>query len=188
MTSDNYEFRIFDFHIYNKTEEVESESDYSDDGKGKKYKPPPQKTFTVQMFGKNVSGESCSITVCDFKPFFYVKVGDNWGEREKTAFFTHLKGKVGKYHENNIVSVKIAHHKKLYGFDAGKKNTFLLIKFENIQAMNKVKNMWYDEERRLLADGYHVSINGKTCKTEVFESFIPPLLRFFHISNMCLSH
>ena len=50
--------------------------------------------------------------------------------------------------------------------------------------MNKVKNMWYDEERRLLADGYHVSINGKTCKTEIFESFIPPLLRFFHISNM----
>ena len=36
--------------------------------------------------------------------------------------------------------------------------------------MNKVKNMWYDEGRRLLADGYHVSINGKTCKTEIFES------------------
>ena len=179
MTTDNYEFRIFDFHIYNKIEEVDSEDDENN-----KYKPPPQKTFTVQMFGKNVDGKSCSITVCDFKPFFYVKVGDKWGEREKTMFVTHLKKKVGKYHENNIVSVKIVHHKKLYGFDAGKKNTFLLIKFENIQAMNKAKNVWFDEDRRLLADGYHVSINGKPCKTEIFESFIPPLLRFFHISNM----
>ena len=188
MTSDNYEFRIFDFHLYNKVDEIDS--DNSDDGNttgykdDKKYKPPPQKTFAVQMFGKNVAGESCSITVSDFKPFFYVKVGDNWGEREKLAFFSHLKSKVGKYHENNIVSVQIVRHKKLYGFDAGKKNTFLLIKFENIQAMNRAKNLWYDEERRLLADGYHVSINRKTCKTEIFESFIPPLLRFFHISNM----
>ena len=60
MTTDNYEFRIFDFHIYNKIEEVDSEDDENN-----KYKPPPQKTFTVQMFGKNVDGKSCSITVCD---------------------------------------------------------------------------------------------------------------------------
>ena len=68
----------------------------------------------VKMF------QNRSITVCDFKPFFYVKL-ETTGVKKKDAFFTHLKGKVGKYHENNIVSVKIAHRKKLYGFDAGKK-------------------------------------------------------------------
>jgi DNA polymerase elongation subunit (family B) len=183
MTSDNYEFRIFDFHLYNKIEDAESESDNSEDGK-RKYKPPPQKTFTVQMFGKNAEGQSCSITVSDFKPFFYIKVSDKWGEREKMMFHTHLRQQVGKYHQNNIVSTKIVRHKKLYGFDAGKKNTFIQINFENIQAMNKAKNIWYDDERRLLADGYYISILGTPCKTEIYESFIPPLLRFFHILDM----
>ena len=184
--TDNYEFRIFDFHIYNKVEEVESDSEHSDEGnpKFRKQKGYPQKTFAVQIFGKNTQGKSCSITVSDFKPFFYVKVGDNWGEREKNMFAAHLKKELGKYHENNIVRIKIVRHKKLYGFDAGKKNTFIQIRFENIQAMNKAKNLWYDDERRLLSDGYYISILGKPCKTEIYESFIPPLLRFFHILDM----
>ena len=81
--TDNYEFRIFDFHIYNKIEEVESDSEHSDEGnpKFRKKKEYPQKTFAVQIFGNNAEGKSCSITVSDFKPFFYVKVGDKWGER-----------------------------------------------------------------------------------------------------------
>ena len=80
-------------------------------------------------------------------------------------FAAHLKKELGKYHENNIVRIKIVRHKKLYGFDAGKKNTFVQIRFENIQAMNKAKNLWYDDERRLLSDGYYISILGKPCKT-----------------------
>jgi DNA polymerase elongation subunit (family B) len=181
----DYDFRIFDFHLYNKTESSESDGDDSSSGDGN-YKPKkyPKNLFTVQMFGKNEQGESCSITVADFKPFFYVKVGDNWGEKEKQSFMFTMKGKLGKYHEKNIVSCKIVKHKKLYEFDAGKQNTFLLIKFDNLQALNKMKNFWYDSERRLLVDGFYVSVGGKPVKTEIYESFIPPLLRFFHILNI----
>ena len=87
----NYEFRIFDFHIYNKTEEVSSsDDDSSTDGyKKKKYRPNAD-IFTIQMFGKNTEGESCSITVGDFKPFFFIKVGDTWGERERMDFTNHI--------------------------------------------------------------------------------------------------
>jgi DNA polymerase elongation subunit (family B) len=179
----NYEFRIFDFHIYNKSEAVSSSDDESFDGKYKN-KSYPTNMFTIQMFGKNVDGESCSITVNDFKPFFYIKVGDSWGEREKIAFISHIKSKIGKYHENNIVDAKLVKHKKLYEFDAGKKNTFIYISFENLQALNKTKNIWYDDERKLLIDGYYARINGKMVKTEIYESFIPPLLRFFHILDI----
>uniref|UniRef100_A0A6C0FFL7 DNA-directed DNA polymerase n=1 Tax=viral metagenome TaxID=1070528 RepID=A0A6C0FFL7_9ZZZZ len=181
----NYEFRIFDFHIYNKTEEVSSsDDDSSTDGyKKKKYRPNAD-IFTIQMFGKNTEGESCSITVGDFKPFFFIKVGDTWGERERMDFTNHIKTKIGKYHENNIVETKLVKHKKLYEFDAGKKNTFMRISFENLQALNKAKNIWYDESRKLLVNGYHVRISGKVVKTEIYESFIPPLLRFFHILDI----
>ena len=178
-----HDFRIFDFHIYNQTDDASDESVDSGAADGWK-KKPPKSTFTVQMFGKNETGESCSITVGDFKPFFYVKVGNDWGEREKTLFMVEMKRKIGKYHENNIVSCEIVHHKKLYEFDGGKEHTFLLFTFENLQALNKLKNVWYDSERRLLVDGFFCRIDGKPVKTEIYESFIPPLLRFFHILNI----
>ena len=34
--------------------------------------------FKIQMFGLNEDGETYSIIVKDFTPFFYVKVGKNW--------------------------------------------------------------------------------------------------------------
>jgi len=179
----DYDFRIFDFHLYNKTADQESSDDDSS-GDGYKKKSPTKNLFTVQMFGKNEAGESCSITVGDFKPFFYVKVGDNWGEGEKMSFISAMKHKLGTYHQDNLISCDIVHHKKLYEFDDGKKNTFLLCKFENLQALNKMKNLWYDSERRLLVGGFYISILGRPTKTEIYESFIPPLLRFFHIRNI----
>lgn len=179
----DYDFRIFDFHLYNKAADQESSDDDSS-GDGYKKKSPTKNLFTVQMFGKNEAGESCSITVGDFKPFFYVKVGDNWGEGEKMSFISAMKHKLGTYHQDNLISCDIVRHKKLYEFDDGKKNTFLLCKFENLQALNKMKNLWYDSERRLLVGGFYISILGRPTKTEIYESFIPPLLRFFHIRNI----
>ena len=181
----DYDFRIFDFHLYNKAADQESsDDDSSGDGTKYKKKAPTKNLFTVQMFGKNEAGESCSITVGDFKPFFYVKVGDNWGEGEKISFVSAMRHKLGTYHQDNLISCDIVHHKKLYEFDDGKKNTFLLCKFENLQALNKMKNLWYDAERRLLVGGFYLSILGRPTKTEIYESFIPPLLRFFHIRNI----
>lgn len=181
----DYDFRIFDFHLYNKAADQDSSDDNSSsDGNKYKKNTPTKNLFTVQMFGKNEAGESCSITVGDFKPFFYVKVGDGWGESEKMCFVADMRRRLGSYHKDNLVSCDIVHHKKLYEFDDGKKNTFLLCKFENLQALNKMKNAWYDSERRLLVGGLYISIHSRPVKTEIYESFIPPLLRFFHIRNI----
>ena len=36
------------------------------------------KEFAIQMFALNEKGESASITVHGFNPFFFVKVGEDW--------------------------------------------------------------------------------------------------------------
>jgi len=73
----NPTFRLLDFQIKNEK------------GKGKKGRD--NKNFVIQMFGMNEAGETCSIFVTDFTPFFYVKVGDDWGKPQKKAFIRHLK-------------------------------------------------------------------------------------------------
>ena len=167
-------FRIFDFNVLNEKEQTDSSEDES-------YKVKKDNSkFVIQMFGINEHGESCSIIVENFKPFFYIKVDESWNQGTKTQFLSFIKKKIGKYYEDSICECKLIKKKKLYGFDGGKEHKFLFISFENIQAFNRAKNFWYDKNRKLLENG----LVWRTTQTYLYEANIPPLLRFFHIKNI----
>jgi DNA polymerase elongation subunit (family B) len=175
-------FRLFEFNIYNENT-AETSSDSGEEPAEKRvYKD--QNKFVIQMFGLDEEGKTCSIIVDDFKPFFYVKVGDNWSMDTKHSFLAFIKQKIGKYYENSITDCIIIKRKKLYGFDNGKEYKFIKFEFKNVTAMNKVKNLWYKQtngqERKLLPDGLVFS----GTHTYLYEANIPPLLRFFHIQDI----
>ena len=176
-------FRLLDFNIYDKVIEKELSSESGSDS-GEEYKVKRDvKQFVIQMFGINETGETFSVFVNDYKPFFYVKVGDDWTIDRKTEFLSHLKKKVGKYYENSICDCKIIKRHKLYGFDAGKEYKFVQLKFNNTSALNKVKNLYYENGqngRRLMDNGYVF----QDTHTYLYEANIPPLLRYFHIKEI----
>ena len=148
-------FRLFDFNIMDKMPEsyedqsdADSETDaYTGGNEGEEGPPSSSSTLTdqfiIQMFGVNEVGETCSIFVSDYRPFFYVLVTDSWSISTKTAFVTHLKKRIGKYYQNGILDAKLIKRKKLYGFDNGKEYKFVCIMFDNIRTFNKVKDLWY---------------------------------------------
>jgi DNA polymerase elongation subunit (family B) len=198
-----YIFRLFDFNIYNKPtpvdnydENSDTSDNSSDDNMG--FSKPninkyvDQNKFFIQMFGLDETGKTCSIIVENFKPFFYIKVADHWTIANKNEFLKHIQFKMGKYYENSIVECKLIKRKKLYGFDGGKEYKFIKFSFNNINAFNKAKNIWYtpyasatnkitmDEQHKLLKNGY-IFLNSETY---LYEANIPPLLRFFHIQNI----
>jgi DNA polymerase elongation subunit (family B) len=183
--------RLLDFNIYDEFVEKEASSggeNSSDNGSenGNEYKQKfkqDMKRFVIQMFGINEKGETFSLFVKDYKPFFYVKVGEDWTLGHKDEFLNHVKTKVGKYYENSICECKIIKRKKLYGFDGGKEHKFVLFKFNNTIVMNKVKNLFYENGkygRRLIEDGYKF----QNTSTYLYEANIPPLLRYFHIREI----
>ena len=183
-------FRLFDFNVYNKnTGEAEASSgDSEEDGERKERLDTAN--FIMQIFGINEEGETCSILVNDYKPFFYVKVDDNWSTSTKDMFLVHLKNVMGNYYKNSIVECKLIKRKRLYGFDGGKDYKFVMLKFNNMNAFNKAKKLWFREiqredgttELRLNSNGYRFTPTNT--KTELYESNIPPLLRFFHIQEI----
>lgn len=170
-------FRLYDFNIYNEKTDASSGSEEDD---VKKNANKDSGKFMIQMFGKNEHGESCSILAEGFKPFFYVKVDDSWSSASKNAFVAFVRGKLGKYYEQSLCECKLIKRRKLYGFDGGKEHKFLAFKFDNIQAFNKAKNLWYNSDRKLLKDGL---LYGGT-RTYLYEANIPPLLRLFHIRDI----
>ena len=182
-------FKLIDFHVYDDKGKKERERGKEGcsccaDGRCIKTKKEPPK-FTIQMFGVNEQGETCSITVDDYMPFFYVKVGDNWTDVEARALYTYLYKKMGDYHGISLHSADLVQHKKLYGFSAGKEHKFVKLTFKNVAAMSKVKRYWYDENNTLIKYKYTPTKDNKTYYLlEIYEGNIPPLLRYFHINNI----
>jgi len=147
--------------------------------------------FRIQMFGINEQGETCSIFVDDYHPFFYVKVADHWTNTTKSAFIRDIKKNMkSRYYENSILADKceIVEKRKLYGFDGGKNHKFVLLVFKNTTVMNRVKNLWFHDiytqrdgkTRALKPDGYSFA----NTSTYIYEANIPPILRFFHIQKI----
>lgn len=170
-------FRLFEFNVYD--EKVKT--DFSDVFK------KDNNEFTIQMFGINEMGETCSLFVKGYKPFFYVSVSDDWDISKKQMFINDLRERLGEYYEDSIVSATIIKRKKLYGFDAGKFHKFIQIKFNNEKAMKRAINFWYIETS--IATKYTKVLNtlgyefaGEYLK--IYESNIPPLLRLFHIKEI----
>ena len=167
-------FRLLDVNTYDYKEDDDSTSDNSGDSRSV--------PFHIQLFGLNEQGETASITITDYKPFFYVKVGDNWTPLTARTLFENVKKRVGKL-ANSILSVNLVDHNKLYGFSGGKKSRFVCFTFENIATFNRVKNLWYQydsetnqrKSKPFLFDGIIL---------QLYESNIPPLLRFFHIQTI----
>jgi DNA polymerase elongation subunit (family B) len=194
-------FRLIDFHVCDDIirDDLPSDEDGSDDaGSAAAYTSNfKEKQFVIQMFGINEKGETCSMFIRDFSPFFYIKIGDNWTRREVENLLKELRAKVGatsKYVANCILSAELMEYHKLYGFTGGKKDKFCKVTFKTMAAFNKVRNLWYSNDAggnggyygkrgddRPARKAFLVSQN---VKLELYESKIPPLLRYFHIYNI----
>jgi DNA polymerase elongation subunit (family B) len=186
----DYEYKLFEFNIYTRPAFCEDVSENSSEDENKKFseKIRDVNIFSIQMFGIDEQGNQCSIIVEDYKPFFYIKIPPSEIRTNFIRLFEgHIKTKIGHYYEDSIL-FEIEQHKKLYEFDNNKKYNFIKITFNNINLYNKVKRLWYsssdddseNNERKLTKGGY--DFNGT--KLELYETSIPPLLRFFHIKEI----
>jgi DNA polymerase elongation subunit (family B) len=185
------EFRLISFHTFDRMATDASINEEEEDAEGMQAKKPA-KEFIVQMFGINEKGQTASIFVEGYLPFFYAKVDDKWNDGHRIGFIKQIKtyglNETDDSVESSIVSSELIKRKKLYGFDGEKSHTFILIRFRNEAAMKKAKGLWYDttfsetgEYKRLLKpDGYVYDKVG----TILYEAQIPPLLRLFHIKEI----
>ena len=178
--------RLLDFHVYDdKTTEPDPSS--SDDSSTDNVKSKSDDgNFVIQMFGIDESGETYAILINDFHPFFYIKVGDDWNQGTVNQLCQHIKNKIGKYFEDSIISATIVDYNKLYGFSAGKKHKFAKFVFKTTAAFNKTKGLWYEYIKTDAGgnDRKPRPLQFSGISLQLYESSIPPILRYFHINNV----
>ena len=160
-----YEFKLIDF----------VSSNYSDN------------EFKIQMIGINDCRKTFSVTIEDFEPFVYIRVGSNWTNGHMNQFIEHLKthpddGGIRYQFNTNMVRYEMVKRKTLYDFDASKYYKFICIYAKNIGFINKLKSLYYDPKKQRLNESGGYVFNGTV--TKIYECMIPPLLRFFHIQKI----
>jgi len=174
------QFRLIDFHTYDGEKEQEE--------KEREYKAVDENEFVIQMFGINEQGETCCLFIRDFQPFFYIKVDASWKNKQAQEFMRYVKEKIDYRYRGSIIKAEIVECKKLYGFSAGTLDTFVKMTFRNNGTMNKVKNLWYIfHQNRAEHNGEYksrVPFIYNDVALELYESNIPPLLRYFHIQQI----
>ncbi len=138
--------------------------------------------FKIQMFGINIKHETFSITVNDFNPFIYIKVGSKWTIHKCHEFIEHINSLPGFMYnqKSSIISYELVQKKVLYGFDGGKFYNFLYISCKNTFFINKLKSLYYDRDTQKINQGYLYD----SIFTRMYECQVPPLLRFFHIQKI----
>jgi len=182
-------FRLIDFQIYDeKPNDDESASSGSEaDAPPKKRSHIDEARFIIQVFGINEAGETFSVFIQDYQPFFYVKVGDGWTQEHATKLLYELRIKIGTFQKASLVSAEIVEYNKLYGFSGGKKHKFVKLAFQNTATMNKVKGLWYKYvENEITGESVRklIPVKSQNITLDLYESNIPPLLRYFHINNI----
>jgi len=183
-------FRLFDFHVEDTSDNDSSDNESSDkdssdnESSDKERKTHNNSHFRISMFGLNELGETVCLQVQDYAPFFYIKVAPGWGERERIGLLQQLRKLVGPYYAPCIKELKWERHRDLYGFSAGAPTAFGRIEFTNARAMNQVRNLWFHPKEPNADRREPKPFIYERVKLELFESNIPPLLRFFHLHDI----
>lgn len=173
MTSDTISFRCLDFKV----------SDYRSD------------TFNIDIYGLDENRKTYCLNVLNYSPFFYIKIGSNWLKSNVSAFIENMKEEndsnysLIKSLKDDIVSIDVVKYKTLYNFDDNKYHKFAKITCKNMNLFYKIKNLYYDKEIQKLHSEKRIpeikpGVKYMGTITELYETMIPPLLRFFHIKEI----
>jgi len=175
-------FRLIDFHVFDQKNTDDFEN------KDKFQKKQDDMQFTIQMFGVNEKGETCCIFIDDYEPFFFIKVGYDWDKSKAYSLLKYIRDSIDERYRPSILDCQLVEYNKLYGFTAGKKDKFVKLIFKNTIVMNKVKSLWYEyvssNTDSTIRDRKPTNVTYYGVKLELYESNIPPLLRYFHIYNI----
>ena len=145
-------------------------------------------SFEIQAFGINEKGKTYSLLIKNMKPFFYVKIGNEWDDDDIDSFINQIietlvsekiqmmKSKYGidESKESEIteketekmnewfdrnVDFSLVNKRKLYGFDNKQQHQFIKFEFNAMPSFYKLKNLWYKEGKK--------SKDGNKSKTQI---------------------
>ena len=152
----------------------ESSNESEEDPDVKRYKSFDRE-YVIRIFATTKRGTSIGINVFNYTPHFFVQLPEqvaktNFKVKSMVAF---IKGKMARTTRENLLNFDVIRRKNLYGFSNNKLYPFLRVIFKDTTSMNGALKVIREHD-----------IGGRSYKGAIFESNIPPFLRFIHKNNI----
>ena len=178
----NIDFQVIDWSSYDdydeEEEEQESDEEFehpsSDDEKQIKIRK-----FNIKAYGVTQRGYSVCVHIKNFKPYFFLKLPNNWNARHFKKLISKLKMMVGTYNAALLCRAEIVHKKEFYGFTNNELFRFAKFTFHNKSGFYNFQKVLTDKTIRIPT----LNLNHNF-KNDLYESKIDPMLRFFHEMNI----
>ena len=172
-------FYIVDWHSSDTINDNDNddEEDEDDDSSAEK---KGIKLFTIKAFCIDNAGKSVMVNIHNFKPYFFIKIPNNWTTSQANIFVNTIKDKVDKWVKNSLIDFKLVKAKPFYGFTASDKFLYLKLSFSSLNGFHKYGALFKDNNKIKVP-----TINGgQPYYYEPYESNLQPLLRFIHCRDI----
>lgn len=184
--------------------DIDAEDNYDSEAEEERV-TDSEKRYKIQLFGVTKGGHTVQVNICDFTPFFFVEVPDNFTEAKTKKFVKFVKNMLevpncktcghtfgpterwcktcnkrrGWFYQGNLLkkSCKLLEKEKMVGFTNHKKFKFIRLVFNNHTVMRRCSWMFNKP----------LAIEGVTNEPHQFvchESNIEPVMRWLHIQKI----
>jgi DNA polymerase elongation subunit (family B) len=142
--------------------------------------------YRITLFGATAKGESISLDVLGFEPFFYVEIPDGWTAGDRAAYQRYLTRDLSEI-ETRRVSITIESHRSFWDFTNNRLFQFFKIQTESKKLWMRLRDLCQDKETCLPTPVPMAAIrrgSAGTVTLRVFEANMDPMLRFFHVREL----
>jgi len=154
----------------------DSDGDSHNDGGGK-----TDEMYVMRCFGRTESGKSITCKITGFKPFYFIKVSQDFSSKHFDRFTSFVKNHfmLRKFKEPLVLKEGccVVVKKDIYGFNNEKDYKYVKLVFNSYSAMMRSRYIFKNP----------VTIPGvvlKPVKMKLYESNFEPFIRFCHSSGI----
>jgi DNA polymerase delta subunit 1 len=144
--------------------------------------------YVIRCFGVTKEGVSVTCKINGFKPFYYIKVPDDFGKVKKNKFLSYIESSYmlrsfknsGLAKENGRHLSRLEEKKDLFGFKNGRTYKFIKLVFTNYTALMK--------SRYIFKNAVNINeVTKKPTKFKLYESNFEPFMRYCHIKDILMA-
>ena len=152
--------------------------------------------FVVTIYGKTVDNLNIVCHITDFKPYYYIKIPENWNSSTiKNSFIPELKKKYGvkDYELDNKNISNPEYYKDFYGYiikdNEVQQFKFVKLTFNNYRSYISVKKKIikcfnHTQNKNKYLEQWRNISKGSEYESNLYEANIPPLIRFIHYKKI----
>lgn len=133
--------------------------------------------YLVKIFGNTENGESVSVNLLDYTPFFFIKVCHRVDKFTATKLRDFLVEKLPFRLKTGLLGVAMVKKKDFWGFTNNELCYFARFKFKNLKTFRQAIRIF---ERKVEIP----AISREAIKYKLYESNIEPFLRLMHIQDI----